>query len=218
MPLPEFIERFLDYRKRHGFGATLRRIGLSLQRAGTGHWFVLYSCDPGSFRREKADDLNGGKVERRNAPGALSAQEMAEIGSNWKSTLDKRRLTERFEQGASLWLFKVEGKIAGYGWTMVGRTVEPHYFPLGANDVHLFDFFVFPEFRGRRINPMLVNCILNQAALEKNARAFIEAAVWNRPQLASLGRTPFKPIGQAWKCRVFGRTLVVWSRKDLTRA
>jgi GNAT superfamily N-acetyltransferase len=218
MQLPDFIERFLHYLKHHGFGATMRRIGLSLQRVGTGNRFVLYSCDLGSFRPETTDDLNGGKVERKDVPGELSPQEMAEIGSNWKTTRDKRRLRERFEQGASLWLFKVEGKIAGYGWTMIGHTVERHYFPLGANDAHLFDFFVFPEFRGRRINPLLVNCILKQLALENKPRAFIEAAVWNRPQLSSLGRTPFKPIGKAWKCCVFGRVLVVWSRTDMIRA
>jgi hypothetical protein len=217
MPLPDFIERFLHYLKRHGFGATMRRIGLSFRRARTGNRLVLYLCDLGSLSPGTADNLNGGQVERKTTPAQISPHEMAEIGSHWNSKLAKRRMAERFEQGASLWLFKIEGKIAGYGWTLDGGTIEPHYFPLSSNDVHLFDFFVFPEFRGQRINPSLVNYILNQFIMEKKVRAFIEAAEWNSPQLSSLGRTPFKPIAVAWKRCFFGRTFVVWSKNHAIR-
>jgi len=190
----------------------MRRVGESMRRALSGNGLVLYACDLGSLKPETLDAIKSGTVERKETAEKLSATELDQIiGIDSNPSLAKKRLTERFEQGASLYLFKAEGKLAGYGWTLVGRTVEPHFFPLNANDVHLFDFFVLPEFRGRRINPLLVNHILKEMALEKKTRAFIEAAEWNHPQLASLARTPFRPIGTARKCCVFGRTVVVWS-------
>ncbi len=35
-------------------------------------------------------------------------------------------------KGALLWLIKSEDGLAGYGWTLQGRTIEPHYFPLAS--------------------------------------------------------------------------------------
>jgi GNAT superfamily N-acetyltransferase len=113
-----------------------------------------------------------------------------------------------------LWLLKLENSIAAYGWAVLGRTIEPHFFPLAANDAHLFDFFVFPEFRGRRLNPALVNHILVHLACETSGRAFIEAARWNQPQLASLARLPFRKLGCARKFQLLGRTIVMWRLAD----
>jgi ribosomal protein S18 acetylase RimI-like enzyme len=110
-----------------------------------------------------------------------------------------------------LWLFKQDGEVAAYGWTLIGKTVVPHYFPLGPNDAHLFDFFVMPKFRGRGINPTLVRHILAQLAGEKRRRAFIEAAEWNTAQLTSLAKTPFQKMGSARKFRLLGKPIVLWS-------
>ena len=91
-----------------------------------------------------------------------------------------------------------------------GRTVEPHYFRLGPDDVHLFDFHVFPQYRGQGVNPLLVSYILRSLAAEGQGRAFIEAAEWNQAQLASLRRTPFRRLGSARKFTLFRYTMVCW--------
>ena len=75
--------------------------------------------------------------------------------SFWNPKLAHRNIKERFDKGASLWLIKFEDRLAGYGWTLQGRTIEPHYFPLGQDDVHLFDFHVFPKYRGRGLTLFL---------------------------------------------------------------
>jgi GNAT superfamily N-acetyltransferase len=212
------IKRFFQYAKRHGFRATLGRIGLSYKRARTGWWHILFVCDLASCQPPVLANPNHAKVERKNTEAELSGQDLLQITSAWNPKLARRQLSERFAHCASLWLFKSEGKLAAYGWTIIGRTVEPHFIPLGPNDAHLFDYFVFPEFRGRRINPALVNHILACLATERRSRAFIEAAEWNTPQLASLGRTPFRPFGRAWKCSLSGKTLVIWSRKESKQA
>lgn len=214
----DFSRRVFQYARRHGFRATLSRLGLSFKRARTGKWHVLFACELATCPPPVLDDPNHARVERINTEAELSGPDLLQITSAWNPKIARRQLSERFAQGASLWLFKWDGKLAAYGWTIIGRTVEPHFMPLGPNDAHLFDYFVFPEYRGRRINPALVNHILTKLASERRNRAFIEAAEWNTAQLTSLGRTPFQPFGRAWKGSLFGKTLVIWSDKDLKPA
>jgi hypothetical protein len=82
-------------------------------------------------------------------------------------------MKERFDQLASLWLIKSHEKLAGYGWILQGGTVEPHYFPLGQDDVQFLDFHGFPKYGGRAVNPFLVTHILRSLAAEATGRAFI---------------------------------------------
>ena len=85
-------------------------------------------------------------MERHSNQTDLSPQDLQEITSFWNPNLARRNIKERFEQGASLWLIRSKSSLAGYGWTLQGRTVEPHYFPLGARTMcSFFDFHVFPN-------------------------------------------------------------------------
>jgi ribosomal protein S18 acetylase RimI-like enzyme len=172
---------------------------------------VIFFCDLRASVPLAFEAANNATVERKNVESEVDANDMLQITSIGNSTIARRRFSQRFAQGASLWLFKVDGKLAGFGWTLVGRTVEPHFFPLGSDDAHLFDFYVVPQYRGQRINPRLVNHILKSLSREMRPRAFIEAAEWNSPQLSSLKRTPFVALGLASKFRLFGKTLVLWS-------
>jgi ribosomal protein S18 acetylase RimI-like enzyme len=207
----EFIGRFLLYSRRHGLVSTARRIGLAVKRTVAQNRLVLFYCDLAALDGA-ALKLTQGRVERRSSESELDSTEINQLLSVGYPAAVRRQTAERFGLGASLWLFRLGPKLAGYGWTLVGKTVEPYFFPLGSGDVHLFDFFVFPEFRGRGINRLLVLEILNRLAAEKKARAFIETAEWNTAQLRSLGRMPFKRLGVARKFGAFGRTFAVWQR------
>lgn len=202
------MRRLAAYLKRHGLRATGRRLWLAGQRLGQGG-MVLFFCDL-STHAAILDTMAGAKIERVNALGELDAADARLIESAWNPKTAQRRMRERFDRGASLWLCRLEQRLAGYGWTIPERPVEPYYFPLAPGDVHLFDFFVWPEFRGRRVNPFLVNHVLERLSVEKQKRAFIEAAEWNTPQLSSLSRTAFRPIGKAWKRSLFGKSVVLW--------
>ena len=140
---------------------------------------------------------------------------MQEITSLWNPELAQRNVKERFGLGASLWLIKFEDQLAGYGWTLQGRTVEPHYFRLGPDDVHLFDFHVFRQYRGRGLNPLLVTHILAQPmqASVMGARSS-KRQNGTRRQLASLRRTPFRLLGSARKFTVLGHTIVLWAGNE----
>jgi ribosomal protein S18 acetylase RimI-like enzyme len=206
------VSRLIAYYKRHGFGATLRRFSVAARRTLFAGRSVLFYCDLSALGPAAQMPI-GLKVERHRTEKDVSPQDLQEITSFWNPDLARRNLNERFGLGASLWLIRLEDKLAGYGWTLQGCTVEPHYFRLGPDDVHLFDFHVFPQYRGRKINPLLVSYILRASAQESRGRAFIEAAEWNQPQLASLRNTPFRYMGFARKFTIFGYTSV-WCREN----
>lgn len=205
------ISRLAAYYKRHGLSATLRRFGLAARRALFSNRMVLFYCDLSTLGLVPLALPKRLKVERHKSQADVRGQDLQEITGFWNAQLARRNIRQRFGLGASLWLIKSEGQLAGYGWSLRGRTVESHYFLLGQDDVHLFDFQVFPQYRGQGINPLLVGHILQNLALECRGRAFIEAAEWNRPQLASLRRTPFRRLGLATKITLLRRTIVSWN-------
>jgi GNAT superfamily N-acetyltransferase len=214
MSITTFFSRFAVFLKRNGLRATARRVGLAANRALFSNRMILFYCDLSEQRSPTSDWPSSLKAERHRNQTDLSPRDLEEIASFWNPKLACRNIKERFELGASLWLIKFEDKLAGYGWTLLGRTVEPHYFQLGNDDVHLFDFHVFPRYRGRGLNPLLVSYILRCLAAECHGRAFIEAAAWNQAQLASLQRTAFRRLGSAKKFTILRRTIVCWDREE----
>lgn len=207
------LARFAEYYRRHGLLATLRRLGLAAKRALFSSRSVLFYCDLSILPTGPAKLPDFLKVERKRSKAEICPEDFRAITNFWNPNLARRNLKERFSKGASLWLIKSNGGLAGYGWTLQGCTVEPHYFPLGSDDVHMFDFFVPPKHRGKGINPMLVTSILYLLSAECAGRVFIEAAEWNAPQLASLAKTFFRPLGSARKITVLGHTIVFWDKK-----
>jgi hypothetical protein len=211
MDISSSVSRLTSYYTRHGFGATTRRATVAVKRALFLSRMVLFYCDLAQQAEASANIQNTLNVERLTSFTQLIPQDLQDMTSFWNPEQAKRNIRERFEKGASAWLIKSEGQLAGFGWTMQGDTMEPHYFPLAQDDVHLFDFHVFPQYRGQGMNPFLVNYILRNLASEISGRAFIEAAEWNEAQLSSLGKTPFRRLGLARKSKLFGRTKVCWA-------
>jgi GNAT superfamily N-acetyltransferase len=198
--LPSSIGRFRHYYRTHGAQATLQRLKVALQRFGSAKQFVLYSCDLPVFDQPQAI----GTLHRKKSAETMTAEESERIISHWNPDAMRKLMAERFAAGAELWLLHWNAAVAAYGWTLKEKTMEPHFFPLKPGDVHLFDFFVFPEFRGRNLNPSLVTQILEEVGREGSKRALIEAAVWNKAQHASLAKTPFRKIGAATRKVIFG--------------
>lgn len=155
------------------------------------------------------------KVQRLRSYAELSQPDVRRITEIWNPNECIRRMHERFSKDASLWVFRSvpDGTLAGFGWSLQGTTIEPYYFPLAPDDVHLFDFHVFEEHRGQGLNPMLVAHILSTVAKEAEGRAFIECAEWNHPQRASLKKTSFHHLGTVSTTQFFGRAFTRWSER-----
>jgi ribosomal protein S18 acetylase RimI-like enzyme len=208
------ISRLADYYRRHGLAATLRRAGQAAKRTVFASRMVVFYCDLDERSLPQEDASGAFKVKRICAPAELGEQHREHILSFWNPKLAARNIRERFERGASLWLVLCEGRLAGFGWTLQGQTIAPYYFPLGPDDVHLFDFHVFPHYRGRGINPYLIGQILDGLATNGAGRAFIEAAEWNDAQLSSLRKTRFRCLGSVRSFTILGHTLALWMRSD----
>jgi GNAT superfamily N-acetyltransferase len=208
------ISRLTSYYKRNGFSATWRRAALAMSRTLFSNRMVLFYCDLSRRSSVPTGLPSSLNVERKRNETEISPVDRAEMINFWNSELADLNIKERFGQGASLWMIKSGGRLAGYGWTLQGRTIEPHYFPLGPDDVHLFDFCIFPEYRGQGMNPLLVTEILRNVTAEGVGRAFIEAAEWNHAQLVSLGKTSFQRLGRASKFTILRRTIISWDASD----
>jgi ribosomal protein S18 acetylase RimI-like enzyme len=210
MAISESISRLRAYHARNGLAATVRRAGLAAKRALFSGHSVLFYCDLSSLKGPAPELPNSLTVERKRSSSELASEDLQTITSFWNPELATRNLKQRFDLGASLWLIRSNGRLAGYGWTLTGRTVEPHYFPLSPDDVQFLDFHVFSKYRGRAIDWFLMTHILHTLAAEGLTRAFGEAAEWNHASLSSFKMTPFRQLGTASKITLFGHTLVWW--------
>ena len=214
MRILDFVSRVRNYIRRHGTRATMRRFRVGVQRASHAGKMAVFCCDLQPLELPPMSHAEPLTVERVNTLGELGADRFRTMTTFWSPKLADRNIRERFARGASLWLAMAGDTLAGYGWTLQGATMEPYYFPLAQDDVHLFDFQIFPAFRGRGINPFLVTAILAGLAHEGRARAFIEAAAWNDAQLASLRKTPFRLLGTVRSLTIAGHPVVMWSGRS----
>jgi GNAT superfamily N-acetyltransferase len=208
------ISRFAEYYRRHGLSTTLHRGWVAARRALFARRMVVFYCDLNGLQLSQEGILKAAKLERVRTQAELSAEHFQRMTSFWNPKQATQNIRERFEKGASLWLLEYEGELAGYGWTLQGSTIEPYYFPLAKDDVHFFDFHVYPAYRGRGMNPYLVDRILDNLVSNGAGRAFIEAAEWNEAQLSSLGKTRFRPLGAVRTLVLLGRRYVSWTRND----
>ncbi len=200
--------------RRNGLLAMFVRIGTSIRRLRTGSSMVLYSCEVSRTAAFSQFNLPGAALQQVGTASQLTFDDMRQILISGVPSVITRMFKERFERGAKLWLLKLDGRIAGFGWTLIGCSMEPHCLPLTPKDVHFFDFFVFPENRGRRVNPALVCGILEKLQGSSLSRAYIECAAWNKPQLSSLKHTPFQIIGVTPKFRFFTKTMILWNSPE----
>lgn len=208
---PSFLGRLSSFYKRHGFRETAGRGLDELHRLSFLGRMALYQCRLPVTETAKPPWL---QVQRVGST-TLDDNDRKRIVDVWNPEVCARQIVARFQAGAELWLARAGGVLAGFGWSIRGLTMEPHFFPLSPDDVHLFDFFVFPEFRGRNINVALVWEILRMFGQEGAHRAHIECAMWNTPQIRSLSKTPFIKYAEASKLCLGGRPVVCWWRPSV---
>jgi acetyltransferase (GNAT) family protein len=208
--ISDSISRVTNYYSRYGLGATVRRAGVAARRALLSNRMLIFYCDLPPQTARPVTIPSSMRVDRLTKETELAAGDFQEITSFWNPKQARRNVKERFAKGASLWLIKSEERVAGYGWTIQGRTIAEYYFPMGPKDVQLFDFYVFPKFRGRALHWLLTAHISQALAVEGAARAFADTAEWNQAQISSFRMTPFRRLGLVRSFTIFGHTFVSW--------
>jgi GNAT superfamily N-acetyltransferase len=210
MPIVNGVRRFVSFFRRKGFRSTVARCIEAVRRMSYLGRMVLYRS---TLSPECCIPTNnsGAEIQRVSATTASGA-DLELISRAWSPAIKKRQINERFKAGGELWLVKRNERLAGYGWTIRGRTIDPYYFPLEWDEAHLFDFYVFPEFRGCGLNVCLVSEILAALRAVDTTRAFIECAAWNHSQIRSLTKTAFRKYAEATKLQFFGRPAILWHK------
>jgi ribosomal protein S18 acetylase RimI-like enzyme len=214
MAISTSISRFTAYYSHNGLSATARRAGLAARRALFSNRSVLFYCNLATQMAPPAELPSFLKLERKKSFTDLNPEDLQAMLSFGNPKLARQRMEERFDQGASLWLIKFRGQLAGSGWTLRGCAIAPYYFPLAEDDVQFFDFHVFPKYRGRAIDWFLMTHALQGVAADGAARAFAEAAEWNQASLSSIGMTSFRRLGRARMSTIFGRAVVCWAESE----
>jgi ribosomal protein S18 acetylase RimI-like enzyme len=210
MTVKELKPRLARYYRLHGLLATWKKALLSARRMFVYRKMVIFHCNLSHLGDESPSLSQGLTVVRRKSQADLSQEETDSILNYWVKDLKQAQIKERFERGATLWMVKSESLTIGFGWSIIGTHMGPHFFPVAENDAYLFDYEIFPDFRNRGINALLVNHVLTSLGREGAQRAYIDAHSWNEAEIRSLGRTHFKKLGEAAEFRIFGRTVVIW--------
>ena len=199
------VSRIIHYCRRNGFRVTLRRAWTRTVQALVHHRIFLYTTDLAACPAPPTEMKEGLRLEQASAEANISDRDKKALLEYWDAKEKQKQITERFAKGATLWMIKDGGRLAAFGWTMRGATIEPPFIPVEPDDVHFFDFEVFPAWRGRGVNPALVEQILCHVAQAGARRALVEVHEWNHAQLRSLAKTRFKMYGKARRRFFFGR-------------
>lgn len=151
-------------------------------------------------------------VKRRWSEGELSSEEMEQLSSHWNSYGEFNENIARFKKDSSVWLLEEKEKVLAFQWTVRGKTIKPYLFPFTKDDAHIFDCYVFPEYRGKRFNSMLTNYLLRELRKEGVLRVFWEVHEWNRSELKSVPKIDiaYREVGTAKKYRIFNKELILW--------
>jgi hypothetical protein len=212
MSIASSISRLADYYGRHGFSATIRRTRLAATRVLFANRMIVFYCDLAGQSTRTVVTPSSLRIDRITSQTELSPEILQEITGFWNPKQARRNVEERFGRGASLWLISSGERSAGYGWTLRGGAIAPYYFPMTPNDVQLFDFYVFPKFRGRALHWLLTEHILQTLAAEGAARAFADTHEWNQAQLSSFKMTRFRRLGVVRTHDIFGYKWVNWTQ------
>jgi RimJ/RimL family protein N-acetyltransferase len=215
MVLSASISRLISYYQRHGVAATLSRAAGAIRRSLFSQGMIVFCCDLATRPVPPPDMPSSLNVRRLNTYAELSPEDLQALTSFWNPKQAHRNIKERFEKGASLWLIRSGNILAGYSWTLRGCTIAEYYFPMAQDDVQLFDFYIFPKFRGRAILWFLITVILNALREEGVSRVFGDVADWNQASLSFYKTVPFQRLGRAKTITIFGRSFVSWADKEL---
>jgi hypothetical protein len=202
--------RIRKYFRKHGLRKTICRfVSLIEQRLFLTRQVVFWldlaawSLDPNPDDKMYSVE----KIEDRNQlPEALYTR----LGQEHAEELIERHLTRRFAKHATLWSLKRQSEFLGYTWTLASGTLKPYFFPLTARDVHIFDNLIFAQFRGKRLNCVLMRHVLAALKAAEFQRAYIETGEWNDAELRSLDRIGFVRIGCGTRRSRQRRHIVTW--------
>lgn len=205
-----YLRRLIRYYQENGLRGTLRRLVIAIRRGLYDNKTVLFYIDlqcteaagpilPATFG-----------LEAVNHYSQLQSYDLERIFDHLGKYRTEHELHDRLEKGANLWLLRVEHKLAALIWSIRGKMTEPYFLPLMADDAVLFAAETFPDYRGRGLYPLLVECVFGELKKQKVVRVYGMAATWNAASLRGLAKTRFRHYGKASMLHLQDKTITVW--------
>lgn len=217
MSLKFYYIRFIRYYKRHGLLQTIERIiEKSLQALFKNDYIVFY-YDLLLFDEHEAQKPPNITIESITKENKIEKEDLNGLIEHIGEEITLIELKERFAKLAVLWMIKVDGKLAGYVWSIGKSTYKcpgPHYFPLCDNDVYLFDGSVLPQYRGRNLFPLLLKHVLYGVKKLGFIRVIFDAHEWNVSVHKSFSKVGMKKLGVVRKYRFWGRNFLLWKNSE----
>jgi hypothetical protein len=115
-----------------------------------------------------------------------------------------------FEKGATLWIAKIDQKIVGLCWTLIGGVDGFYSMPMTSRDAIYLSAEVFPEFRGQSIATAIRLLVYSQLRQQGVPRVFTKSHVANVSSLRSIAKTANQQIGTVRTLKIFGRHITIW--------
>jgi hypothetical protein len=131
------------------------------------------------------------------------------------AAVSEAEVARRLGEQNDLFLLRVDGQPAAYGWSAAGRADMGELglsFQVPAGERYLWDFVTMPEFRGRRLYPLLLQEILRR---QRNDAAWfwIGHEPGNLASRSGILRAGFQWAGDLW--RLPTGSLVLRPRSDV---
>lgn len=211
MGLAFWKEKAVLYYRKNGFWQSVKQLGKKVKESVFAEPDVIYFADLVHLKQAVPPGQDGIRVVERRTANEITAEEREALYAQIGRKLIEPQMKERFDKGVSAWFVYRENQFAGMVWTLVGDTMEPFYYFIAPEDVHVFNNVIFPEYRGKGINPVLIETVLQALGQRGFVRAYIETSVRNLAEQRSLSRTSFRPMGIADKKKKRGRQVTRWS-------
>lgn len=216
MPIKFYYIRFSRYFRKYGLKQSIKRmIEKSYQNIFKKNDFVFYQ-DLTLVNVQDTQNPQNIIIESITRENEIEKEDLNSLIEHIGEEIILTELKERFAKLAVLWMIKVDGKLAGYVWTIRKSTYKcpcPYYFPLCDNDVFLFDGSVLPQYRGRNLYPLLLKNVLCGVKRLGFIRAICDAHEWNGSVQKSFSKAGLKKIGVVRKYRFWRHDFLLWKKE-----
>jgi RimJ/RimL family protein N-acetyltransferase len=199
-----------NYYKLHGPKQTCQRVFESMRRSVFFRRYVIFSMDLDDWSFAGKETSHHYEIVCLGGETEISEMFMKQILEHHQEKMFREYLEKRFTKGAALWCFKKGDVLIGYFWSLIGKTMKPYYIPLMEKDVHIFDGFIFPKYRGHGEMAIMMNMVVDHLKTLGLRRIFIEAAEWNVPSLKFIEKMGYSRLGYARQRFRQRKMVVTW--------
>lgn len=207
-----FLARVMNYYKKKGSLSTLRRIYEQPYRMIFKNQRILIYAELNEVKDSVLALPPDIMIDRINTHDEAVRPDMHKMKDYWDKEKMTYKVMERFSNGAVLWIIKLNKDIAGFVWSISGKTVSRCYLPLTPHDAYILDALTFEEYRGRGLYPLLMNFVLGKLKSEGVSRIVGELYASNTSSIRGLEKTYYHMFGKARRFHLFGRNITIWSQ------